>query len=51
MEEDARVTKDATEKAQEEAARSKDEAGLAKEATVKAREEAVRYKDEAIELD
>jgi len=47
---DARITKEVTEKAQEEATRSKEEAAIAKEATVKAREEATRY-EEDIQLD
>ena len=51
MEEDARVTKEAAEKAQEEATRSKEETALAEEATAKAREEVERYKGDAIELD
>ena len=50
-EEDACVTKEAIEKAQEEAAQSRDEAASAKQVVVKAREEATRYKDQAIELD
>ena len=50
-EEDARVEKEAVEKAQEEAAQSREETATAKEAATKAQEEASRYKGEAVELD
>ena len=50
-EEDARIAKEAMEKAQEEATQSRERATSAKEAVAKAREEGARYKNEAIELD
>ena len=51
MEEGAHVTKEVTEKAQEEAAQSREQAASTEEAVAKAREEAARYKGEAIDLD
>jgi hypothetical protein len=51
VEEGAHVTKEVIEKAQEEAAQSREQAASTEEAVAKAREEAARYKGEAIDLD
>ena len=50
-EEDAQATREASEKAKDEAARSREQAVSAEEAAVKAREEAARYKGAAANLD